>query len=267
MRQTTWFNRLSLILGFSFIYLPIVILVLYSFNASRLVSIWTGFSLRWYWSVFNNAKLLESAQTSFIIAAFTATGATVLGTLSAIVLVRFGRFHGRSLFNSILLAPMIMPEVVLGVSMLLMFVTLGMDRSILTITIAHITFTSCFVYVVVQSRLSKLDPALEEAAIDLGCSPAGAFIKIALPNIATAVISAWLLSFTLSLDNLVIANFTTGAGVSTLPIDIYSQIKFGLTPAVNAISTIILGVVALGLIVARLLTRHSRQAQALTDHF
>ncbi|UXM95204.1 ABC transporter permease [Bartonella sp. HY329] len=262
MLRATWFNYLSLILGFSFIYLPIVVLVVYSFNASSLISIWGGFSTKWYGEVFNNDSLLSGAKISFIVAGCSATGATFLGTLSAIILNRFKRFRGRSLFNAMLLSPMIMPEVVLGISMLLMFVALGISRGPLTIIIAHITFTMCFAFVVIQSRLSELDPSLEEAARDLGCTPFSAFIKVALPNLTTALISAWLLSFTLSLDDLVIANFTSGPGASTLPMNIYSQIKFGVTPEINAISTIILGIVTSGLIIARLLTRNSKSAAA-----
>ena len=262
MHRTTWFNYTAIGLGLFFIYLPIFVLVFYSFNANRLVSVWGGFSLEWYGAVFNNHALLTGAKISFIVAACAATGATFLGTLSAIILNRFKRFRGRSVFNAMLLSPMIMPEVVLGISMLLMFVALGIDRGPITITIAHITFTMCFAFVVVQSRLSELDPSLEEAARDLGCSPFSAFIKVALPNLATALVSAWLLSFTLSLDDLVIASFTTGPGASTLPMNIYSQIKFGLTPEINAISTIILGIVVSGLIVARLLTRNTKSAAA-----
>ncbi|MCY1305055.1 Inner membrane ABC transporter permease protein YdcV [compost metagenome] len=174
-------------------------------------------------------------------------------------MVRLRRFRGRALFNGMLLAPMVMPEVVMAVSMLLMFVTLGIDRGPLTITLAHTTFTLCFATVVLQSRLVELDPALEEAARDLGCPPAKAFVSVALPNMIPAIVSAWLLSFTLSLDDLVISSFTTGPGASTLPMKIYSQIKFGVTPEINAISTIILGIVVLGLVAAQLVSRRSEQ--------
>jgi len=254
MQKTTWFNRSAILLGFAFLYIPIFVLIFYSFNSSRLATVWAGFSVRWYGAVFNNAKLLSGVKISLIVAACSATGATILGTLAAIVLTRFGKFRGRSLFNGMLLAPMIMPEVILGMSMLLMFVSLGIDRGAVTITIAHITFTICFAYVVVQSRLSGLDPSLEEAAIDLGCTPFWAFVKVALPNMLTALVSAWLLSFTLSLDDLVIASFTTGPAAQTLPMNIYAQIKLGVSPEINAISTLILGAVTIGLILVRLMT-------------
>lgn len=258
MKQTTWFNYISVILGLIFIYLPIFVLVFYSFNASKLVSLWGGFSTQWYSAVFHNNALLAGAKISFIVAFCSATGATFLGTLSAIVVNRFKKFRGRGLFNAMLLAPMIMPEIILGISMLLMFVALGIDRGPVTIIIAHITFTMCFAFVVIQSRLRELDPSLEEAARDLGCTALSAFIKVALPNLLAAVVSAWLLSFTLSLDDLVIASFTTGPGASTLPMNIYSQIKVGVTPEINAISTIILGIVVCGLTIVKILTSNSK---------
>lgn len=261
----SWFNRFSILFGMTFLYLPIVVLVVFSFNASKLVTVWGGFSTQWYSSALSNASLLDGAKVSFMVAAISATAATLLGLLAAIVMVRIRRFRGRQLFTGMLAAPMVMPEVVMGVSMLLMFVTLGIDRGPLTITIAHATFTMCFAAVILQSRLTELDPSLEEAACDLGCSPATAFLKVALPNIAPAVISAWLLSFTLSLDDLVIASFTTGPGASTLPMKIYSQIKFGVTPEINAVSTMILGFVASGLLVVALVTRRSRTSDPLVS--
>ena len=252
------FNRLSITCGLAFLYLPIIVLVVFSFNASKLVTVWGGFSTQWYGAALSNPSLLDGAKVSFSVAAVSATLATALGLLAALVMVRVRRFRGRQLFSGMLAAPMVMPEVVMGVSMLLMFVTLGIDRGAVTITIAHATFTMCFAAVILQSRLTELDPSLEEAARDLGCPPATAFLKVALPNIAPAVISAWLLSFTLSLDDLVISSFTTGPGASTLPMKIYSQIKFGVTPEINAISTIILGIVACGLLAAAVVTRRSK---------
>ncbi len=253
INRVSWFNRLSVGLGMVFLYLPIVVLVLFSFNASRLVTVWGGFSTQWYAAAFSNTSLLDGAKVSFSVAAISATFATIMGTVAAIVMVRIRRFRGRQLFSGMLAAPMVMPEVVMGVSMLLMFSTLGVDRGPLTVVIAHVTFTMCFAAVVLQSRLTELDPSLEEAARDLGCPPAAAFIKVALPNMMPAVVAAWLLSFTLSLDDLVIASFTTGPGASTLPMKIYSQIKFGVTPEINAVSTVILGVVAFGLLVVSLI--------------
>lgn len=263
MQSPTWFNRSAIILGMAFLYVPIVVLVLLSFNASRLVTVWGGFSTQWYASALSNASLLDGARISFIIAALTATIATLLGTMAAIVMVRVRRFRGRHLFTGMLAAPMLMPEVVMGVSMLLTFVTLSIDRGLMTITIAHVTFTMCFAAVVLQSRLTELDPSLEEAARDLGCPPFLAFLKVALPNILPAVVAAWLLSFTLSLDDLVISSFTTGPGASTLPMKIYSQIKFGVTPEINAVSTMILGVVACGLLVVTLVSRRNANGNPL----
>lgn len=260
----TWFNRLSIAVGLTFLYLPIVVLVIYSFNASKLVTVWGGFSTRWYASAINNQSILDGAKISFFVAAVSATGATFFGTLAAIVTIRLRGFRGWTLFSGMLLAPMVMPEVVMAVSMLLMFVALGVDRGPMTIILAHTTFTLCFSAIVIQSRLAELDPSLEEAARDLGCRPAIAFMKVALPNILPAIVSAWLLSFTLSLDDLVIASFTTGPGATTLPMKIYSQIKFGLTPEINAISTIIFGIVSLGLIAAQLVSRQSRASRLIS---
>ncbi|MDR9776982.1 ABC transporter permease [Rhizobium hidalgonense] len=251
------FNRLSIVIVMAFLYLPIMILIIFSFNKSKLVTVWGGFSTQWYASALSNAALLDGARVSFTVAAVSATIATLLGLLAALVIVRIRRFRGRQLFTGLLAAPMVMPEVVLGVSMLLMFVALGINRGPLTIILAHATFTMCFAAVVLQSRLTELDPSLEEAARDLGCPPATAFLKVALPNILPALTSAWLLSFTLSLDDLVISSFTTGPGASTLPMKIYSQIKFGVTPEINAVSTIILGIVALGLLIVALTTRRA----------
>lgn len=263
MQSPSWFNRAAIAVGMVFLYLPMVVLVLFSFNASRLVTVWGGFSTQWYAAALSNASLLDGARISFIIAALSATIATVLGMLAAIVMVRVRRFRGRHLFSGMLAAPMLMPEVVMGVSMLLTFVTLAIDRGLATITIAHVTFTMCFAAVVLQSRLTELDPSLEEAARDLGCPPFLAFIKVALPNIMSAVVAAWLLSFTLSLDDLVIASFTTGPGASTLPMKIYSQIKFGVTPEINAVSTMILGIVAGGLLLVTVFSRRSGSGNPL----
>lgn len=264
MQGPTWFNRVSIVLGMAFLYLPIVVLVVYSFNASKLVTVWGGFSTQWYATALANQSIVDGAKFSFLIAAISATLATLLGTLAAIAMVRIRRFRGRPLFTAMLAAPMVMPEVVMGVSMLLMFITLGIDRGPLTIMIAHATFTLCFAAVVMQSRLVELDPSLEEAARDLGCPPVQAFLKVALPNILPAVVAAWVLSFTLSLDDLVISSFTTGPGASTLPMKIYSQIKFGVTPEINAISTMVLGVVATGLLIANLVQGRSKGANPLT---
>ncbi len=212
------FNIAALALGLAFLYLPIVILVIYSFNASRLVTVWGGWSLRWYTEFFNDRAMLEAAWMSFRVAAASATIATLLGTLAAVALSRAERFKGRTLFSGMLYAPLVMPEVITGLSLLLLFVALNAERGFWTVTIAHTTLTMCFVAVVVQSRLGALDRSLEEAAMDLGCDPARAFVAVTLPLIIPAIAAGWMLAFTLSLDDVVIASFTTGPGSATLPI-------------------------------------------------
>src|ERR1700710_3035168 len=216
------FNIASLVLGLAFLYLPIVILVVYSFNASRLVTVWGGWSLRWYGEFFNDGAMLDAAWMSFRVAAISASLATLLGTLAAVALSRAERFKGRTLFSAMLYAPLVMPEVITGLSLLLLFVALNAERGFWTVTIAHTTLTLCFVAVVVQSRLASLDRSLEEAAMDLGRTPAQAFAAVTLPLILPSIAAGWLLAFTLSLDDVVIASFTTGPGSATLPLRTYS---------------------------------------------
>ena len=223
--------------GMAFLYLPIVILVIYSFNASRLVTVWGGWSLRWYHEFFNDRAMLEAAWMSLRVAAVSATIATLLGTLAAVALSRGERFRGRTLFSGMLYAPLVMPEVITGLSLLLLFVALNAERGFWTVTIAHTTLTMCFVAVVVQSRLAALDRSLEEAAMDLGCDPVQAFLRVTLPLIMPAIAAGWMLAFTLSLDDVVIASFTTGPGSATLPIRIYSEVRLGVKPEINAICT------------------------------
>jgi putrescine transport system permease protein len=251
------FNVVSLALGLAFLYLPIVILVIYSFNASRLVTVWGGWSLRWYTEFFNDRAMLEAALMSFRVAATSATIATLLGTLAAVALSRGGRFKGRTLFSGMLYAPLVMPEVITGLSLLLLFVALNAERGFWTVTIAHTTLTMCFVAVVVQSRLGSLDRSLEEAAMDLGCGPARAFGAVTLPLIAPAIAAGWMLAFTLSLDDLVIASFTTGPGSATLPIRIYSEVRLGVKPEINAICTLVIGLIAVVIVVASLVSKLS----------
>ncbi len=246
------FNMVSLIAGFAFLYLPIVILIIYSFNESRLVTVWGGFSTRWYVALFQNQQLLDAAWVTVRIAFLSATVAAVLGTLAAIALVRFGRFHGRTLFSGMVYAPLVMPEVMTGLSLLLLFVAIGLDRGFWTVTLAHITFSMCFVAVVVQSRLLSFDRSLEEAAADLGCPPVKVFLVVTLPIILPAVVAGWLLAFTLSLDDLVIASFTSGPGATTLPMRIYSAVRLGVTPEINAVCTILIAFVTVGVIAASL---------------
>jgi putrescine transport system permease protein len=262
MGRLSWFNATSLTLGFAFLYLPILLLVLYSFNASQLVTVWGGFSTRWYGALFRNEALLDAAWVTIRIAFLTACTATVLGTLAAVALVRHGRFRGRTLFTGLVYAPMVMPEVITGLALLLLFVSIGMDRGFSTVTLAHITFAMCFVTVVVQSRLVTFDRSLEEAALDLGATPLRAFVTVTLPLIAPAVAAGFLLAFTLSLDDLVIASFTSGPGATTLPMRIYSQVRLGVTPEINAASTLLIGVVTLGVIAAALLTKRAARASA-----
>jgi putrescine transport system permease protein len=257
------FNVVSLALGFAFLYLPIVILVIYSFNASQLVTVWGGWSLRWYTAFFNDEAMLAAAATSLRVAAVSATLAAVLGTLAALALVRGERFKGRTLFSGMLYAPLVMPEVITGLSLLLLFVALGAERGFWTVTIAHTTLTMCFVAVIVQSRLGSIDRSLEEAAMDLGCGPVKAFVAVTLPLIAPAIAAGWMLAFTLSLDDLVIASFTTGPGSATLPIRIYSEVRLGVKPEINAICTLIVGLITLVIIAASLASKlSSRQGES-----
>jgi len=257
MRKVSLFNVTSVALGLAFLYLPIVILVIYSFNASRLVTVWGGWSTRWYVELWNDEAMLESALVTLRIGLLSAAAATVLGTLAALALVRFGRFRGRLLFGGMIYAPLVMPEVITGLSLLLLFVAVEIDRGFWTIVIAHTTLTLSFVAVVVQSRLITFDKSLQEAAMDLGCPPLRTFLSITLPLIWPAVASGWMLAFALSLDDLVIASFVTGPGATTLPLRIYSEVRLGVKPEINAVCTIMLAVVALGLIAASLLTKRS----------
>ncbi len=246
----------ALALGYLFLYGPMLSLVVYSFNASRLVTVWGGFSTKWYGTLAQNEKLLNAALLSLEIAAASATGAMILGTLCAVALVRFGRFRGRFLFLAMTAAPLVMPEVITGLSLLLLFVSLQQltgwpdGRSALTIAIAHITFATAYVSVVVQARLSQMDRSLEEAALDLGARPLKVFMTITLPLIAPSLIAGWLLAFTLSLDDLVIASFVSGPGSSTLPMVVFSSVRLGLSPEINALATILLVTVSVCVIFA-----------------
>ncbi|WP_372422497.1 ABC transporter permease [Salinarimonas chemoclinalis] len=251
------FNVVSLTLGFAFLYIPILILILYSFNASRLVSVWGGFSTQWYFALLQNQPLIDAAWVTVRVAFVTAILATVLGTMAAISLTRYGRFRGRALFTGMVYAPMVMPEVITGLSLLLLFVSIDLDRGFWTVTLAHVTFTMCFVTVVVQARLVAFDRSLEEAAMDLGATPWRTFVSVTLPVIAPAVLAGFLLAFTLSLDDLVIASFTSGPGATTLPMRIYSSVRLGVTPEINAASTILIALVTIGVIVAALVTKRS----------
>ncbi|MEH6589530.1 MAG: ABC transporter permease subunit [Halioglobus sp.] len=256
MRKPSLFLFSMLSFGLAFLYIPIFVVIAYSFNDSRLATIWGGFSTRWYTALLDNQQILDAALLSFEIAFISATFATALGTLAGLALNRMGRYRGRAIFTGLIAAPLVMPEVITGLSLLLLFVSLQEligwpgSRGATTITIAHITFSMAYVAVVVQSRLSSMDESLEEAAMDLGGTPFQVARDITLPIITPAMLSGWLLAFTLSLDDLVIASFTSGAGASTLPMVIFSKVKLGITPEINALATLIISVVAVGVIVA-----------------
>jgi putrescine transport system permease protein len=256
-RRYSLFNATALALGFSFLYLPILLLVIFSFNESRLVTVWGGFSTRWYFALFRNAPLMEAAWITLQIGFLSAIIATLLGTMAALALTRYGRFPGRTLFTGMIYAPMVMPEVITGLALLLFFVAIGLDRGFWTITLAHTTVTLCFVTVVVQARLVTFDRSLEEAAMDLGAPPLRTFFSVTLPLIAPSIVAGFLLAFTLSLDDLVIASFNTGPGATTLPIKIYSQVRLGLSPEVNAASTLLITFVAIGVTTATLLSKRA----------
>lgn len=253
-------NALALALSLAFLYGPILLVVAFSFNASRLVTVWGGFSTQWYGAISTNGPLRAALATSLGVAALSAAIATVLGTLAAVALVRFGRFAGRGLFLGLVYAPMVMPEVITGLSLLLLFVALGLERGLWTVTIAHATLTVSFVTVVVQSRLVTFDRALEEAATDLGATPLVAFLTVTLPLLAPAVAAAFGLAFTLSLDDLVIASFTSGPGSTTLPMLIFGQVRRGVTPEINAVSSLLIGAVVLTILTVTLGTKLSRRA-------
>jgi putrescine transport system permease protein len=263
-RKFTWFNATSLTLGFAFLYVPMLILIIYSFNESKLVTVWAGFSTKWYGELLRNDAFLDAALVTLKVALLSSTLAAILGTMAAYVLVRSGRFLGRTLFSGMIYAPLVMPEVITGLSLLLLFISIGLDRGIFTIVLAHTTFTMCYVSVVVSSRLVTFDKSLEEAALDLGCSPLDAFFSVTLPIIAPAVISGWLLAFTLSLDDLVIASFAAGPSATTLPMKIFSSVRLGVSPEINALSTIMISIVTVGVITASLISKRNI-AQRLKD--
>jgi putrescine transport system permease protein len=259
MRRLSLTNLTALGLGLAFLYAPIAILVVYSFNASRLVTVWGGWSTRWYAALLEDRAMIDAALASLGIALVSATLATVLGTMAALALARLARFAGRLAFSAMIYAPLVMPEVITGLSLLLLFVALDLDRGFVTVIIAHTTLTMCFVAVIVQSRFAGFDRSLEEAAMDLGCPPGRTFLAITLPLIMPGVIAGFLLAFSLSLDDLVIASFTTGPGATTLPIRIYSEVRLGVKPEINAISTILIAVVAVAVVAASLIGKGGAQ--------
>jgi len=271
--RTAWVVPTALAFGFAFLYVPILAMVVFSFNNSRLVTVWDADNsptLKWYGALLHNQQILEAAELSLRIAVLNATGAAVLGTMVGLVLARFGQFRGRTLLSALTTAPLVMPEVITGLSLLLLFVALEQSigwpagRGVTTITIAHITFSMSYVAVIVQSRLSGFDDALEEAAMDLGARPLTVFRRITLPLIFPAILSGWLLSFTLSWDDLVISQFVAGPGSTTLPMIIFSKVRLGVTPDINALATLMVLVVALGVIGSTLLLQR-QQKRLLRD--
>ncbi|TPE53675.1 ABC transporter permease subunit [Amaricoccus solimangrovi] len=255
MRRNVWLPAF-VILGFVFLYAPILSLIVFSFNESKLVTVWGGFSTKWYGELLRNPQILSAAWISLKVAVTSATLATVLGTLAAFVLTRFGPFKGRALLTGMSAAPLVMPDVITGLSLLLLFVAMEQligwpaGRGMTTIIIAHTTFCMAYVTVVAQSRFASLDESLEEAAMDLGARPARVFFDVTVPVIAPALVAGWLLSFTLSLDDLVVASFVTGPGASTLPMVIFSKVRLGVSPDINALATIIIAIVAVGVGIA-----------------
>ena len=254
--RRSFFVLTMMAFGFAFLYIPILSLIVYSFNESRLVTVWAGFSTKWYVELFQNQQVIDAAKLSFEIAAINATVSTVLGTLVGLALARFGRFRGRALLTGMATAPLVMPEVITGLSLLLLFVALEQaigwpaGRGATTIAIAHITFSMAYVAVIVQSRLATLDESLEEAAMDLGARPAKVFFLITLPIVMPAILAGWLLAFTLSWDDLVISSFVAGPGSSTLPIVIFSKVRLGVSPDINALATILVLIVTIGIVTA-----------------
>ncbi|HMN44383.1 MAG TPA: ABC transporter permease subunit [Povalibacter sp.] len=264
-RRVPVFRLSVLVFGFAFLYVPILSLIFYSFNKSRLVTVWGGFSTEWYGKLFQNDQILNAAWLSLKIAAINATGAVILGTLAGLALARFGKFSGRTLFSGMTTAPLVMPEVITGLSLLVLFVAMEQifgwpqGRGVTTITIAHMTLTMAYVTVIVQSRLSTLDDSLEEAAMDLGARPAKIFFLITLPIIAPALVSGWLLAFTISLDDLVIASFVSGPGSSTLPMVIFSKVRLGVSPDINALASIMVLLVTIGVVIAGILMQRQEK--------
>jgi putrescine transport system permease protein len=272
MKSQRLFSRTALWLGLLFLYLPIFSMIVFSFNNSRLVTVWDAVNsptLKWYTALLHDRQVLQAGWLSIRIAAMTATGAVILGTLAGLVLARFGPFRGRALLQGLTTAPLVMPEVITGLSMLLLFVSfeqllqalfhVQFDRGVLTITLAHITFTMAYVTVVVQSRLASFDDSLEEAALDLGARPAKVFFRITVPLIMPAILSGWLLAFTLSWDDVVVSQFVSGPGANTLPMVIFSKVRLGVNPSVNALATLMVLVVALGVVVSAIFLKRQEK--------
>ena len=270
MNQRSTFIFTMLCFGFAFLYIPIVLVIIYSFNDSKLVTVWGGWSIRWYMELFSNENILNAALLSFRIAAITATAATIFGTMAGLILARLREFRGRMLFTGMIASPLVMPEVITGLSLLLLFVSLQnfigwpSQRGMNTITIAHITFSMAYVAVIIQSRLTEVNESLEEAAMDLGAKPARVIWDITLPIILPAMISGWLLAFTLSLDDLVISSFVSGPGATTLPMLIFSKVRLGVSPDINALATILILMVTVGVCIAAWIINRQKESKAVS---
>jgi putrescine transport system permease protein len=264
-RRRSRFLFSVLAFGYAFLYIPLLSVIFYSFNDSRLATVWGGFSTRWYGELLKNEQILDAALLSLRIAFTAATLAMIFGTMAGLALSRFGKFRGRTLFSGMITSPLVMPEVITGLSLLLLFVSLQQfigwpaQRGFMTITIAHTTFAMAYVTIIVQSRLSGMDQSLEEAAMDLGGRPLRVVFDITLPLIAPAMVAGWLLAFTLSLDDLVIASFVSGPGGSTLPMVIFSKVKLGVTPDINALATLIILFVTIAVLIAFLAARRAQR--------
>jgi putrescine transport system permease protein len=271
MNRRSTFLITALCFGFAFLYVPILSMMVYSFNGSRLASVWGGFSIKWYVSLLSNEKVIDALILSLKIAFISASVATILGTMAGIALVRFGRFPGRTLFSGLVTAPLIMPEIITGISLLIFFILMGhlvgwpSSRGFTTITLAHITFSMVFVTTIVSARMQQADRAIEEAAIDLGSRPWQVLFDITLPVISPAIWSGWLLAFTISLDDVVITTFTTGPGSTTLPLLIWSKVKLGVTPDINALATLMVVTVGAGVIAAGIIMNRAEKRRLLDE--
>ena len=263
-RRSSWLGWSILLLGFAFLYLPILLLMVYSFNSSRLATVWAGFSTQWYGELFRDRQLLQAAWISLKIAFWTASASMVVGTMAAMAMTRFKRFPSKTLFGALVTAPLVMPEVIIGLSILLMLVSMGglfglPSKGVVAIWIAHVTFTISFVTVVVSSRLQELDRSLEEAAMDLGASRLKVFFQITLPIIAPALVAGWLLAFTLSLDDVVIASFVAGPNSTTLPMKVFSSVRMGIKPEINALATLMVLAVSIAAVVGWYITARAEK--------
>ncbi|KVD55970.1 spermidine/putrescine ABC transporter permease [Burkholderia ubonensis] len=256
MKPNRFLQFAVLLAGFAFLYIPIVSLIVYSFNESKLVTVWSGFSFRWYSALVDDDELLTAAWLSLKIGLMTATASVVIGTWAGFVLARMGRFRGFALFSGMINAPLVIPEVIQGISLLLLFIELGKwigwpaERGIFTIWLGHVMLCISYVAIIVQSRVRELDPSLEEAALDLGATPLKVFFEVTLPLISQALIAGWLLSFTLSIDDLVLSAFLSGPGSTTLPLVVFSRVRLGLNPEMNALATLLIFAVTAGVVIA-----------------